>query len=82
MELLKNRGYDSAGVVCFSKNGNETQRMMGKFAEDNSCRRLNCIERLVERFTTETIKSTIGIAHTRWATCGEVNEKNCHPHYD
>ena len=26
--------------------------------------------------------SKIGIAHTRWATCGEVNDINAHPHMD
>jgi glutamine---fructose-6-phosphate transaminase (isomerizing) len=74
VELLKNRGYDSAGIVSFSHKGNESQRMMAKYAEEaNTSPRLNCIERLIEKFTTESIGSTIGIAHTRWATCGEVN---------
>jgi len=31
--LLKNRGYDSAGIVSFAKENNKTRRMMGKFAE-------------------------------------------------
>lgn len=45
--------------------------MLGKFAEDsNSSPRLNCIQRLVDKFTKQSINSTIGIAHTRWATCG------------
>lgn len=57
--------------------------MMGKFAEEGNCQsRLNCIQRLVDKFTKESISSTVGIAHTRWATCGEVNERNSHPHYD
>lgn len=44
---------------------------MGKFAEEGNCpSRLNCIERLVDKFTKESINSTVGIAHTRWATCG------------
>jgi glucosamine--fructose-6-phosphate aminotransferase (isomerizing) len=56
---------------------------MGKFAEDGKHpHKVNCIERLVEKFTTESIKSTIGVAHTRWATCGVVSEENCHPHSD
>jgi glucosamine--fructose-6-phosphate aminotransferase (isomerizing) len=57
--------------------------MLGKFAEEgNTVSRLNCIERLVDKFTKESIGSTVGIAHTRWATCGEVSERNSHPHYD
>jgi len=83
VELLKNRGYDSAGIVSFCNKNNQQERMLAKYAEEpNKSPRLNCIERLIEKFTTESIGSTIGIAHTRWATCGEVNEQNSHPHYD
>jgi glucosamine 6-phosphate synthetase-like amidotransferase/phosphosugar isomerase protein len=32
VELLKNRGYDSAGIVSFAKNNNVIDRMLGKFA--------------------------------------------------
>ena len=48
VELLKNRGYDSAGIVSFAKKNNIVERMLGKFAEDgDNSTRLNCIERLV-----------------------------------
>jgi glucosamine 6-phosphate synthetase-like amidotransferase/phosphosugar isomerase protein len=50
--LLKNRGYDSAGIVSFSKNGHKVQKLLGKFAEEgDKSTSLNCIERLVEKFT-------------------------------
>ncbi len=41
---MKNRGYDSAGIVSFAQNQHKPVKMLGKFAEDsNSSPRLNCI---------------------------------------
>ena len=70
VQLLKNRGYDSAGVVTFEMEENgEVKPTLIKFAEESS-KSLNCIDRLVNEVTERVLRSHIGIGHTRWATCG------------
>lgn len=70
VELLKNRGYDSAGIVTFSKGEDESVTpTLIKHAEEGFSA-LNCIDRLVSEVTQRVTKTHIGIGHTRWATCG------------
>ena len=62
------RGYDSAGI-CLLNDGLHIYKCKGKVSE---------LELFIE---DKDISGTIGMAHTRWATHGEPNQVNAHPHF-
>jgi glutamine---fructose-6-phosphate transaminase (isomerizing) len=66
LKRMEYRGYDSSGIAVINDQKVECFKKAGR----------------IENLESKELKGSLGIGHSRWATHGEANDVNAHPHFD
>ncbi len=69
IKKLEYRGYDSVGMAVLNEKGIEIRKNIGE------------VDKVDELEDFSALSGILGMAHSRWATCGGVTKENAHPHY-
>jgi glucosamine--fructose-6-phosphate aminotransferase (isomerizing) len=72
LKRLEYRGYDSSGIVVYlsHKKALSVRKLKGK------------VKDLAELVRKKPLFGSLSLGHVRWATMGEPNQINAHPHLD
>ena len=70
IKRLEYRGYDSLGMVAMTPDSIDLRKDIGN------------IEKVNQKLKFSEMKGSLGICHTRWATCGGITKENSHPHFN
>jgi glucosamine--fructose-6-phosphate aminotransferase (isomerizing) len=70
LQTLEYRGYDSAGIAVLENKKIHTEKVVGR------------VEHLRKEVSNNPFSGHTGVGHTRWATHGNVTQRNSHPHLD
>src|SRR3989338_7207317 len=73
IKSLEYRGYDSAGIAVLVKS---------EKPQVQSLKAVGRVVNLENKLKSQDFSGNLGIAHSRWATHGQVTEENAHPHTD
>ncbi len=69
LKRLEYRGYDSAGICLYNNDKIVSKKSKGQISK---------LEKKISKL--KSFSGFMGIGHTRWATHGEPNDNNSHPH--